>query len=126
MAMLSFGQTFGGSVYLAIDETILTNSLTTNLPKYAPDVDAAAVIAAGASASGVLQAVKGDRAKLAEVLVAYAKSVDNIFYLAAASSALIFVVAWGMGMKDIRKKDENSEKKTDEENPEIRTSTEKS
>lgn len=106
MAMLSFIQTFGGSVYLAIDETILSNSLASNIPQYAPDVDTAAVIAAGASASGVVQAVDGDRSKLSEVLIAYSKSIDSIFYLTAGSAALIFGVAWGMGMKDIRMKGE--------------------
>lgn len=127
MAMMSFSQTFGGSVYLAIDETILTNSLAKDtIPKYGPgDVDAAAVIAAGASASGLLRAVGGDRAKLAKVLVAYAKSVDYVFYLAAGSSGLILLVAWGMGMKDIRKKEEK-EKKVDEKNPEMGAPMEKS
>ncbi|KAG2421024.1 hypothetical protein HFD88_000640 [Aspergillus terreus] len=114
MAMISFSQTFGGSIYLAIAQTILTNSLSSALKKH-PDIDVAAVIAAGASPSGVVQAADGDPAKLAKILAAYAKSVDNTFYLAAGSTALIFFVAWGMGMKDIRKKDKTIEPNADEE-----------
>ena len=119
MAMLSFTQTFGGSVYLAIDEAILTSGLESNLPEYAPGADPTAIMAAGASASGVLQAVHGDRGKLAGVLVAYAKSIHDIFYLTAALSSLIFGIALlGMGMKDIRKKGEKRpvERANDEEN----------
>jgi hypothetical protein len=103
MALVAFSQTFGGSVFLTISETILTNSLTTNLAKYAPDVDAAAIVAAGAS--GVKQVVGNDSTKLDEVLTAYAKSISNIFYFVVGASSLMFCVSWLMGWKDIRKKE---------------------
>ncbi|KAL9065886.1 MAG: hypothetical protein Q9161_007939 [Pseudevernia consocians] len=45
---------------------------------------------------------------LAGVLIAYAKSIDRIFYLAAGLGAGCFVFAWGMGWKDLRKKKEVS------------------
>jgi hypothetical protein len=49
MAIMTFCHTFGGSSFLAIAPAIFSQSLQSNLPFYAPDVDAEAVIAAGAT-----------------------------------------------------------------------------
>jgi len=37
------------------------------------------------------------------VLEAYNKSINHVFYLAAASAAATFVFCWGMGWKNIKK-----------------------
>lgn len=120
MAMLSFAQTFGGAVFLAIGETILSNQLRLNIPKYAPEVNPAVIIAAGGSGPAVRAAVSNDPAALAGTLLAYSKSVDAVFWFAAGASAVMFVTSWGMGWKDIRKKDSPqavlAQKKTDIEN----------
>lgn len=106
MALVTFGQTFGGAVFLAIGETILSNQLRVNIPKYAPGVNAAAVIAAGGSGPAVRAAVgSNDPVGLANTLLAYAKSVDAVYWFAAGAAGLMFCVSWGMGWKDIRKKD---------------------
>ena len=104
MAMLMFSQTFGGALYLSFSSTIFTNSLKALIPKYAPSIDAAAVINAGANE--FTRIIPGDN--LANVLMAYAESVDRVFYLTAASGVACFVFAWGMGWKDIRAKAEVS------------------
>ncbi|KAK9319613.1 putative HC-toxin efflux carrier [Lipomyces orientalis] len=103
MALISFSQNFGGAVLLAIGETVLTNGLKSNVPKYAPDVDPAIIIAAGATG---IRDVVSNSTQLAGVIRAYATSVDSIFYLAAACGCVVFVAGWGMGWKDIRKKEE--------------------
>lgn len=103
MALVAFSQTFGGSVFLTIGETILSNSLVTNLATYAPDVDAAAIVAAGAS--GVKQVVGHNPRQLDETLTAYSKSIDDVFYFVVGASGLMFCVSWFMGWKDIRKKE---------------------
>ncbi|OKL61991.1 hypothetical protein UA08_02545 [Talaromyces atroroseus] len=105
MALVSFGQTFGGAVFLSICETILSNQLSIDLPKYAPGVDVASIIAAGGSGSAVRAAVGNNPTQLAETLVAYAKSVNAVFWFGAAAAALCACVACGMGWKDIRKKE---------------------
>lgn len=105
MALVTFGQTFGGAVFLAIGETILSNQLRVNIPKYAPSVNTAAVIAAGGSGPAVRAAVGNDPAGLAGTLLAYSKSVDAVYWFAAGAAGLMFLVSWGMGWKDIRKKD---------------------
>lgn len=120
MALVAFSQTFGGSVFLTIGETILSNSLVTNLAKYAPDVDAAAIVAAGAS--GVKQVVGNNPKQLEETLTAYAKSINNIFYFVVGASGLMFCVSWLMGWKDIRKKEK---KRVPVEDPEKTAAAEK-
>lgn len=105
MSLLTFGQTFGGAVFLAIGETILSNQLRANIPKYAPGVNTAAIIAAGGSGPAVRAAVGNDPAGLAGTLLAYSKSVDAVYWFAVGAAGLMFLLSWCIGWKDIRKKD---------------------
>lgn len=97
-----FSQSLFSALFLTFASTIFTNSLTTLIPQYAPSVDPKAVITAGAT--GFRTIINGE--DLAEVLVAYAKSIDRVFYLAAAGGVCCFVFAWGMGWRDVRKRKE--------------------
>ena len=103
--MLMFSQTLFGALFLSFSDTIFTNSLTSLIPKYAPTVNPETVINAGAN--GFWKVISDT--DLANVLVAYAKSVDRVFYLTAAAGVTCFVFTWGMGWKDIRKKKQISE-----------------
>jgi hypothetical protein len=102
MSLLSFSQAFGGAVFLALGDTIFTNSLSTTIPIYAPGVNPQAVIAAGATD---IRGVVSNPSLLAGVLVAYSKSVDRVMYLAVGCACATFLCAWGMGWQDIRKKE---------------------
>lgn len=104
MALVMFSSTLGGALFLSFSQTILTNSLRKLIPQYAPAVDPAAVIRAGAT--GFRAFVPA--ADLHGVLVAYSKSIDRVFYLCAGASAGVFVAAFGMGWKDIRPKKEET------------------
>jgi hypothetical protein len=99
-----FSQTFGGALFLSFADTIFTNSLKTLVPQYAPSVNPEAVIAAGAT--GFRGTISGS--DLVQVLIAYAKSVDRVFYLTTGAAGGCFIFAWGMGWKDIRRKKEVS------------------
>jgi hypothetical protein len=100
ISLVMFSQTFGGTMFLAASNTILSNSLKTQIPKYAPSVDVQTVISAGAT--GVRNVVSAT--DLEGVLRAYAKSIDGVFYLVAGSSIACFVFSLGIGWKDIRVK----------------------
>lgn len=100
MALLIFSQNFGGAVFLTFSETIFTNSLSTLIPRYAPDVNAGAVIAAGAT--GWRSLVSKDQ--IEGILKAYAGSIDRVFYLAAGTSIGTMAFACGMGWVDIRQR----------------------
>ncbi|KGO65250.1 Major facilitator superfamily domain, general substrate transporter [Penicillium italicum] len=99
-ALVMFSQTLSGALFLSFSSTIFTNSLMTLIPKYAPSVDPKTIINAGAT--GLRSTLSGD--ELANVLVAYAKSVDRVFYLTTGMACGCFVFSWAMGWKDIRKK----------------------
>ncbi|KAL9639043.1 MAG: hypothetical protein Q9164_001178 [Protoblastenia rupestris] len=104
MALLMFSQTFGGALFLSFSDTIFENSLKTLIPEYVPSLRPEVVINAGAN--GFLKVIS--RSDLANVLMAYAESVDRVFYLTAGAGVACFVFTWGMGWKDIRKKNEVS------------------
>lgn len=99
VAMLMFCPQLAGALLVSFGNTIFSNSLRTLIPQYAPSVDPDTAIAAGAT--GLRSAVPSS--VLENVLIAYAKSVDRVFYLGAACGACTFLLAWGMGWKDIRK-----------------------
>ncbi|KAF1974319.1 putative MFS multidrug transporter [Bimuria novae-zelandiae CBS 107.79] len=100
MALTIFSQSFGAAVFLSIAELIFSNSFRTLLAKDAPSVDAQKVVGAGATA--FRKFVSGS--DLDGVLVAYADSIDRVFYMAAAMAAGCFVFAFGMGWKSLKKK----------------------
>jgi len=100
MAFQIFSQTFAGSIFLTIANTIFASSLDTKLVEYVPDIDLAKVLAAGAN--GFRSVVT--ESQLPGVLLAYAESLALIFYLPVASAVLMFFLAWGMGWNDVREK----------------------
>ena len=54
------------------------------------------------------------------VLVAYANSVDRVFYLVAAMAATCGIFLWGLGWYDLRKKESDDETKENvEENQRV-------
>lgn len=101
MSLMFFCSTIGGALFLSFADTIFTNSLRSLLPKQAPEVDAAAVIKAGAY--GFRRVVP--KPYLSEVLKSYSQSLDNVFYLCVALACACFVLSWALGWKDIRKKE---------------------
>lgn len=101
MALTIFSQSFGAAVFLSLAETMFSNSFRTLISEYAPSVNGQSIIDAGATA--FRQIVFGT--DLAGVLIAYAKSIDRIFYLAAGMGAGCFVFAMGMGWKNLKKKE---------------------
>jgi hypothetical protein len=101
MAFVVFCQTLGPAVALSLYNVVFDASLREQIPLRAPGVSAEAVIRAGAT--HFREVVGGE--ELPGVLVAYANSVDRVFYLVAAIAATCAVWAWGMGWQDVRKKE---------------------
>lgn len=100
MALAMFFTTFFGALFLSFANTVLTNSLRSLVPHYAPKVSADTVIAAGAT--DLKSAVPA--ADLPGVLIAYSKSTDRVMYLCVGAACACFIFSWGMGWKDIRAK----------------------
>ncbi|KAK8080295.1 MFS multidrug transporter [Apiospora hydei] len=102
MAFVMFSQAFCGAVWLAFCDLIFTNGLRALIPVYAPSVDPQTVIDGGARSLSAGSEIDAEAAW--GILVAYAKTVDRVFYFAAGLSVASFVLAWFQGFKDIRKK----------------------
>lgn len=100
MSIVMFMQTLSGAMFLTFADVIFSNGLKTLIPRNAPNVNPQTVIAAGAT--GIRDVVSAE--DLPGVLIAYAKSVDHVFYMSAALGVVCVGFAFGMGWKDIRKK----------------------
>lgn len=103
MSFIVFAQSLGPAVVLTLCNLIFVESLKSQIPLQAPNANAAAIIKAGATGFRAIV----DPGDLSQVLVAYANSIDRVFYLVAAMAATCGVVLWGMGWQDIRKKDDD-------------------
>lgn len=75
VAMVLFGQFFGGGLFLALAETDLSSSLRSALPEYAPGVNSTLIFDAGAT--GVRSVVSAEQ--LPGVVLAYNEAVVNTF-----------------------------------------------
>lgn len=100
MAFIVFTQSLGPAIVLTLCQLIFYSTLRSELPLQAPGADAEAIVRAGATG---FRAIVGPE-DLPAVLVAYANSIDRVFYLVAAMAAACALVLWGMGWKDLRKK----------------------
>jgi hypothetical protein len=107
MSMIMFTGMLGGALFLSFSATIFTHSLRQQIPIQDPQVDAQAIIAAGATEFRKILSPSD----LGGVLIAYAKSIDRVFYLITAFTAVSFFLAFGLGFKDIREKKVPKEEK---------------
>jgi hypothetical protein len=101
MSIAIFGQNLGGALFLTFAETVFTNGLIQGLSAFAPEINAQAVINAGATAVRDLV----PSSSLAAVLLAYNQAVSHVFYLAAGAAVTSFIFSWGMGWKGIEKEE---------------------
>ncbi|EXJ93981.1 hypothetical protein A1O1_02374 [Capronia coronata CBS 617.96] len=92
-----FFQYLGGTIFLALAETIFTTSLRSSLHEDAPGVNAEAITEAGAAA--VRSVVP--KAELAGVLAAYNHAITHTFYLALAATSAAFFACFGLGWKKL-------------------------
>ncbi|KAI0154640.1 MFS general substrate transporter [Xylariaceae sp. FL1272] len=101
-AFIVWCQYIGPTIFLTLFNVVFDTSLRSQLRLRAPDVDAEAVIAAGATNFHDLVSAQD----LPHVLAAYSTALDYAFYLGAGAAALSWAAAWGMGWKSIAKKDQ--------------------
>ena len=116
MAFVVFAQSLGPAIVLVLCNVIFDESLKSQLTEQAPRANATAIIEAGATD---FRSVTHPES-LQGVLVAYANSVDRVFYLVAAMAATCGIFLWGLGWYDLRKKESDDETKENvEENQRV-------
>src|SRR4051794_18940012 len=87
MSLISFCQSFGGTLSLSLAQNVFTSSLREGLKRFAPLVDVEKVLDAGAT--GFRDVIRPS--DVAGVIRAYDLGLRRIFYLAAALSVGCFV-----------------------------------
>ena len=97
--LVVFSQQFGGAVFLSLAQVVFSSGLRAELASYAPNIDSATVVAAGATA--VRHVVPP--ASLPGVLMAYSKAYDQVMYLATGAAGLALLSAFGMGWVNMKK-----------------------
>jgi hypothetical protein len=99
-ALVMFFNSLGGAIAISIAQNIFINSLATEIPKYAPEVDPSVVINAGATY--VRQAVPVEY--LQGVLEAYTRAITSAMALSIATACVAALVSFGMEWKSIKGK----------------------
>lgn len=93
-------QFLGGAIFLGIAENIFVSSLRDAVEKYAPQVDAGAIVRAGAIG---LHKVVADE-DMPSVVLAFNDGILAVFYLGVAGGALAFLFSFGMKWKSVKGK----------------------
>ncbi|KAL1848718.1 hypothetical protein Daus18300_013508 [Diaporthe australafricana] len=103
IAFVMLTQALGPTVTLTLFNVLFSASLKSGIRQHVPNADATAIINAGATAFRNVV----DPADLDGVVIAYADSLNNVFYLVAGLAAVCIIPLWGMGWYDLRKKEED-------------------
>ncbi|KAF2472021.1 MFS general substrate transporter [Lindgomyces ingoldianus] len=99
-ACVMFFNSLGGAIAISIAQNIFVNSLSKEIPKFAPGIDPRIVI--GAGATHVRQVVP--EALLHGVLLAYTKAIDNAFVVSIATAGLAVLVSFWMERRSVKGK----------------------
>jgi len=104
-AAVAFAQTLGAAMFLGLAQTAFLNLLRHALHSYAPDVDASAVIAAGATNYlANLAGGQNNEVTRREVLKAYNNAITQTFFLAVGCAAASFFTSMGIGRTKVAQK----------------------
>ncbi|KAJ5326635.1 hypothetical protein MYU51_014499 [Penicillium brevicompactum] len=99
-AIIVFAQTLGGALFVSIGNNVFSNKLVENLAKYAPHLDPAVVIRAGATSLARVV----DKADLAGVRLAYSDAITQTFMVCAAVAAISVLGALVVEWKSVKGK----------------------
>ncbi|KAL5341493.1 major facilitator superfamily domain-containing protein [Aspergillus crustosus] len=99
-ALIIFGQTLGGALFVSVGENVFHNQLIKNLASEAPGLDAHAVVDAGATM--IREAVSAEI--LPAVLRAYNDALTQTFYVGVAMAAITILGALPIQWVSVRRK----------------------
>jgi hypothetical protein len=74
------------------------------LEKNVPSVTSTEALHAGGEAEAVRALVPPGSPELVQVLKAYARGINGVFFMLTGLAALGFVAAWGLGWKSVKTK----------------------
>lgn len=100
ISLVMFSGMLCGALFLSFGTTIFTQSLRHLIPDHDNGTNPEAIIQAGATGFRNIL----NPGEIGGILIAYAKSIDRVFYLITALTAVSFFFAFGLGWKDVREK----------------------
>lgn len=100
-AIAIFFNSLGGAIAISIAQNIFSNGLKTNLPRYAPGVDAADVVRAGAT---YLKNVVSP-SELPGVLHAYMIALQQAYVIPIVVGGIATICACGVEWKNVKGKE---------------------
>lgn len=110
-ACVSFFQTLGGALFIAIAQTLFQNGLLSGIQKYAPSLDGRAFLHSGATSIRKLLAQMHQEDQLDGVLRAYVDGLRHTFWITAACAIAAFFCVAGMQWKSVKDGQDKEKKK---------------
>ncbi|KAF3394295.1 Efflux pump roqT [Penicillium rolfsii] len=102
-AILVVQNTLGGTIFLAVAQTVFQNGIIDTVRRDAPGVNPHSIIDGGASDVRQILARMGRADAVDAVIGAYTVGFRNTFYLTAAAAGCTFLVIWVFSWKRIQK-----------------------
>lgn len=106
-AAITFFQTLGGAIFIAVGQSVFQNGLIAGIREYAPDVEPSAIINAGATEMRHVLLTLGQLDQLDNVIRAYMNGLRNTYRVSLALMLAAFVAACFVEWKSVKKSDEN-------------------
>ncbi|KAJ6132014.1 hypothetical protein N7471_007229 [Penicillium samsonianum] len=106
-AAITFFQTLGGAIFIAVGQSVFQNGLIAGIREYAPDVEPSAIINAGATDMRHVLLTLGQLDQLDNVVRAYMNGLRNTYRVSLALMLAAFVAACFVEWKSVKKSDEN-------------------
>jgi len=101
-ACVSFFQTLGGALFIAVAQTLFQNGLLTGIQKYAPQLPAQRFLRSGATQIREILKELGQEDALDEVLRAYVDGLRGTFWITASCAIAAFFCCLGLQWKSVK------------------------
>ncbi|OJJ44953.1 hypothetical protein ASPZODRAFT_153281 [Penicilliopsis zonata CBS 506.65] len=105
-AAVMFFQTLGGALFIAVGQSVFQNGLISGLQQYAPTVNSATIINAGATEIRHVLDTIGQTDQLHNVIQAYMKGLANTYRVSLALIIVAFVASCFLEWKSVKHVDE--------------------
>lgn len=102
-AAITFFQTLGGAIFIAVGQSVFQNGLIEGIRAHAPGVDPSAIISAGATEMRHVLIILGQLDRLDDVIQAYMNGLRDTYRVSLALMVAAFVAACFVEWKSVKK-----------------------
>ncbi|KAJ5685232.1 hypothetical protein N7536_007851 [Penicillium majusculum] len=105
-AAITFFQTLGGAIFIAVGQSVFQNGLIEGIRAYAPGVDPSVIISAGATEMRHVLITLDQLDQLDDVIRAYMNGLRDTYRVSLALMVAAFVAACFVEWKSVKKREE--------------------